>query len=145
MNSLDRKMLVMNCVPIAYMFLMMTTAGSELGLHRILEQNHKFDNVVTVCALGCLILAPCMLLSSFYHKLKAGEGADIRPFYISCGIFALTGIVLFVHLRIFDPQWRQVNPIAVPVFLAFLFSIIPAAIYAGFGFLLKKLVEKEFL
>ena len=145
MNSLDKKMLILTGVPIVYMFLRMITLGGVFDFGRILEQNHKFDNVVTVCVLGCLILAPCMLLSSFYHKLKAGEGADIRPFYISCGIFALTGIVLFVHLRIFDPQWRQVNPVAVPVFLAFLFSAIPAALYAGFGFLLKKLVEKEFL
>ena len=145
MNSLDKKMLILNGVPIVYMFLRMITLGGVFDFGRILEQNHKFDNVVTVCVLGCLILAPCMLLSSFYHKLKDGEDANYRPFYISCGIFALTGIVLFIFLRVFSPDWRQVSSVAVPVVMAFLLAAVPAVFYAGFGFILRKLVEKEFL
>ena len=129
MNRLDKKMLILNAVPLVYMVLIMITRGSAFDFHLLLEQNPKFDNFIVICVLGCLIVAPSMLLSSYYHKLKAEEDAVYFPFVYSGGIFVTVTLTLMMYLGVFLPQL-----FIIPVFVAlvYLFGII----------LLRRLAEK---
>jgi hypothetical protein len=121
MNRLDKKMLILNAVPLVYMVLLMTTRGSAFDFHLLFEQNPKFDNFIVICVLGCLVVAPSMLLSSYYHKLKSEEDAVYLPFVYSGIIFLTVTFTLMMYLRVFLPQL-----FIIPAFIAlvYLFGII---------------------
>lgn len=104
MNRLEKKMLILNAVPAAYLLVIMLSKGRTYDFGALLLRHPLFDKIFLVCVLGCLIIAPSMLLSSYYHTVKEGEDGSHHAFLASALIFCVIAVLLMVFLRVVLPQ-----------------------------------------
>ena len=130
MNRLETKMLVLNAVPAVYLLVILFSKGRTFDFSALLLRHPLFDKILVVCVLGCLIIAPSMLLSSYYHTVKEGEEGSRHAFFASSLIFCVIAVLLMCFLHVVLPQL-----LVLP-----LFALI---VYIPGGYLLKKLAIRR--